>query len=78
MVQCNPLALSQGVDPVQFVPCAEICMAQAPKMLNATFSDSGTKIQVSVCLGVCAGRTGGYGADARSQDSPNRVLPDAA
>lgn len=60
MVQCTPLALSQGVEPVQFVPCPKICMAEAPKMLNASFSDSGTKIQVSVGLSVvCAKGTKG-------------------
>lgn len=48
MVTCNPRALSQGVDPVQLLPCPKICMAAAPQMLNASFSDNGSKIRVTL------------------------------
>lgn len=47
LVQCNPYAISKGLNPVEFVECNKICLPEAPKMLKAAFSDSGDRIEVS-------------------------------
>lgn len=52
-VQCNPHALSNGVDPIEFVPCGTICVADAPRMVNASFADSGDRIEVGEEEGAC-------------------------
>lgn len=56
MVQCNPHAISRGLDFVEFVACPKICMAESPRMVNATFSDDGMSIKVSDELRAREGR----------------------
>lgn len=46
LVQCNPHAISRGMDFVEFVACPKICLPEAPKMVNASFSDEGDRITV--------------------------------
>jgi len=46
LVQCNPHAISKGMDFVEFVACPKICLPEAPKMINASFSDEGDRITV--------------------------------
>jgi hypothetical protein len=45
-VQCNAHALSKGGDVMEFVPCGKICLPEAPRMINASFTDSGDMIEV--------------------------------
>jgi hypothetical protein len=51
------------VNPLEFVPCPKICMAATPRMVNASFTDTGDKIQVCVLkgggmIGTCEQATG--------------------
>jgi hypothetical protein len=46
VVKCEAKNVAKGLDPIVRLPCPSVCWPTKPLMVNASFSNDGTSIQV--------------------------------